>query len=120
LAKTGFGAHELPWPMQKWVQAKEERERKRRQKENRKRRQNVGDGVFEDDRGSFVLDTREKVIDEVEGDGDGWEVQELRDREAADESEGEDSGDALLKALNLDDEDDGEAMLREFNFQDED
>jgi len=105
--------------MQKWVQAKEERERKRMQKENRKRRQNVEVGVFEDDRGSFVLDTREKVIDEVEGDGDGWEVQELRDREAADESEGEDSGDALLRALDLDDEDDGDAMLTGLNFEDE-
>jgi len=105
--------------MQKWVQAKAERDRKRRQKETRRRRQNVGDGVFEDERGSFVLDTREKVSDEAEGDGDVWEVQELRDRETIDESEGEDNGDALLRVLDFDDEDDGDAMLRGLDFDDE-
>ncbi|KAE8832174.1 hypothetical protein P3342_013135 [Pyrenophora teres f. teres] len=118
LAKTGFGIHELPRPLKKWVMAKEARETRRMQKEARRRRREVGSGVFEDGGGNFVLGTREMV---GEGGGDGWEVQELREREeVVDGSEGEDVGVMALRQLDIDDdEDEGDGMLMGLNFEDD-
>ncbi|KAI2478199.1 hypothetical protein Ptr902_10394 [Pyrenophora tritici-repentis] len=113
LAKTGFGTHELPRPLQKWVMAKEEREKRRVQKEARKRRIEMGSGVFEDGGGSFVLGTRE-------GGADLWEVQGLREsEEVVDESEGEDAAITALRKLDCDEEDEEGGMLMGLNFEDE-
>ncbi|RMZ71482.1 hypothetical protein GMOD_00006599 [Pyrenophora seminiperda CCB06] len=135
LAKTGFGSNDLPRPLHKWLQAKEEREKRRKRKEQRKRNQEVGNGVFEDGEGSFTLGTREKVEDASEGYEGEWEARELRGMEAAVESEGEDNAIASLKELDFDEEeveeeydseeDDEEdenepSVLMGFNFQDED
>lgn len=101
MKKTGYGAHELPRPLQRWAQAGEERERRRRDKGWGRERGEKGDGLFEDDEGSFVLGTRERVGDEVEG--DEWKVQEFRDGEMIDRSKRKQRGDTLVRVFEFDD-----------------
>jgi hypothetical protein len=114
MARTGVMTNELPTPIRRWVQGKQERDRRRRraeqrQRERRRREAMRLDGSFRDGRGEFVLETHEMDSREnfqEQGPAGRLEADqgdEVRGREYYEEEEEEE--DALLRVFQSDDED---------------
>ncbi|KAI4644666.1 uncharacterized protein J4E78_009485 [Alternaria triticimaculans] len=124
MEKTGVMPNELPAPMRRWIQGKEERDRRRRQAEQRRRdrRRRERDGqVFTggvDEEGGYVLATHEidgtlnfegrGPVDMREERGGQGEEQEYAagGPEEIEEREAEHEDDGLTRVFEFDDDED--------------
>ncbi|KAI4698347.1 uncharacterized protein J4E84_001483 [Alternaria hordeiaustralica] len=123
MEKTGVMPNELPRPMRRWIQGKEERDRRRRQAEQRRRerRRRERDGVVitggVDEEGGYVLATHEMdgtlnfegrgPLDMREETSEQEEVQEhATGQEEIKEQEDDHGEDGLMRVFEFDDDED--------------
>jgi hypothetical protein len=114
MARTGVMTNELPAPIRRWVQGKQERDRRQRRaeqrrKEKRRREAMMLDGSFRDGRGEFVLETHEM---------DGTE--NIRDQEPAGRLEANQEDEVRGQEYYEEEEEEEDALLRVFQSDDED
>ncbi|KAI4917680.1 hypothetical protein J4E85_009772 [Alternaria conjuncta] len=124
MEKTGVMPNELPAPMRRWIQGKEDRDRRRRQAEQRRRerRRRERDGVVftggVDEEGGYVLATHEMdgtlrfegrgPVDmrEETGEQEGEQECGAGGPEEVEEREAEHEDDGLTRVFEFDDEED--------------
>ncbi|KAI4656306.1 hypothetical protein J4E93_001025 [Alternaria ventricosa] len=122
MEKTGVMPNELPAPMRKWIQGKEDRDRRRRHAEQRRRdrRRRERDGVVitggVDEEGGYVLATHEMdgtlnfegrgPLDIREEAGEQEKVQDHETGREEIEEEQEDEGGGLVGVFEFDDDED--------------
>ena len=123
MEKTGVMPNELPAPVRRWIQGKEERDRRRRQAEQRRRerRRTERDGEVVtggvDEEGGFVLATHE-MDGTLNFEGKG--PLGMREDAGEEQEEQESATGGRREEIEQQQEDEDDGLMRVFEFDDDD